>query len=337
MKNSNTNTRAHAARRNEGAPWRKVALRAMVVVAAAVAAIAAGAFAANGAAAMVSAGGTKGVTTAHLAIAELPERPQAAPGAVVRKDAEPAQAEAPAAAPEAGEPETVPAAQDAPEMVPEELVAETAAEQEPAAIDWQVEEPAAEFQVEPAPAAAEPAAVIDEAPQPAGCAAPAAEQAAPAPVAAQAPAADGHRVLLDALEASGNEMTGAEKAVARDVFDAYCAYRAAKGLSVPAWNEALADMGCASAAGCAARGALVHRLGIPEPLQFDVCDCLACSSWRPDGREQVEAWDNHPGHHEMVQCETAEQAGVGVCRAADGMWYVALVYDFRGANVSYDR
>lgn len=164
--------------------------------------------------------------------------------------------------------------------------------------------------------------------------APAATQSAPAaqaPAPAPAPATNG-----TAAPASGqvaNSMTADELACAKDIFNAYNAYRASKGLSQVAWSDDCANMAYQSAKGCAQRGSLTHRLGIPAAVQGNYSDILQYSSWRMSGSEAVGNWQGSTGHRRMMQCDSASVAAVGAYNNG-GVWYYAIVYNFSGTNQS---
>ena len=156
--------------------------------------------------------------------------------------------------------------------------------------------------------------------------APAVEQTAP-PAAASAPAKSNPTT-------TPNSMTSDENAVAHEIFDAYNAYRASKGLSRVSWSDNCANMAYSSSMQCSARGSLAHRLGIPASSQNCFSDILQYSSWRMSGGEAVNAWKNSTGHRKQMQCPSATQAGVGVFyNSSNGRWYYTIVYDFSGTNV----
>ena len=205
----------------------------------------------------------------------------------------------------------------------------------------------APFYEEPAPVYEEPAPVfvdepIYEEPAPVIENAPVYEEPAPAHTETIYYTTDnnGTRQLAGAPDAGVNSgqrahsMNGEEMAVARDIVNAYNDYRASKGLARVAWDDDCANMGYASASGCAAQGKLVHRLGISGHVQNVFSDILQYSSWKMNGAEAVEKWRNSTGHRKMMQCDSANRAGVGVFKNSDGRWYYAIVYNFSGSNQS---
>lgn len=131
--------------------------------------------------------------------------------------------------------------------------------------------------------------------------------------------------------ASKHAMTADELEVARGIFDSYNDYRASKGLSKVAWSDDCANMAYGSVTGCASTGALKHRLGIPLAVQKNYSDILQYSTWKPSSAEAVNRWVKSDGHRKMMQCETAEVAGVAAYNNG-GTWYYAIVYNFSGTN-----
>jgi uncharacterized protein YkwD len=133
--------------------------------------------------------------------------------------------------------------------------------------------------------------------------------------------------------AAQNSMTSEERAVAESIFNAYNEFRASKGLSQVAWSEDAANMAYGSAVGCAANGKLTHKLGIPVSVQGNYSDILQYASWKMSGSEAVQRWSQSDGHRKMMQCASAQVAGVAAYNNG-GIWYYTIVYNFQGTNQS---
>ena len=133
--------------------------------------------------------------------------------------------------------------------------------------------------------------------------------------------------------AAQNAMTGDELAEAHEIFNSYNSWRASRGLSPLSWSDDCANMAYGSATGCAARGQLVHRLGIPSGVQNTYSDILQYSTWRMSGSDAVNRWANSTGHRKQMQCDSATQAAVAAFNN-NGTWYYAVVYNFSGCNQS---
>lgn len=127
--------------------------------------------------------------------------------------------------------------------------------------------------------------------------------------------------------AAAHQMSRTELNTAHRIFDAYNDYRASKGLNRVEWSDDCANMAYGSVTGCAARGTLVHRLGIPAHLQYNYSDILQYNSAKSSAQQIVTSWINSTGHRKMMQCETATVAGVAAFNNG-GVWIYAIVYNF---------
>lgn len=204
--------------------------------------------------------------------------------------------------------------------------ARRAAEEQEAA-----ERAAAEQAAAVARAAASARQAAEQAPQQQAAPAPV-QQAAPAPVQQAAPAPAQQATSTAPFSgAAQHSMTPEELAEAHQIFDSYNNYRASKGLSRVAWSDDCANMAFGSATGCAASGHLTHRLGIPAGVQLNYSDILQYSTWKMKGADAVHRWSQSDGHRMMMQCETAQVAGVAAYNNG-GTWYYAIVYNFSGTN-----
>mgnify|MGYP001667853525 CR=1 FL=1 len=121
---------------------------------------------------------------------------------------------------------------------------------------------------------------------------------------------------------------------ARQIFDAYNNYRASKGLKKVTWDNECATMAYNSAKGCADKGSLIHRLGIPAGKQSQFSDILQYATWKMSANEAVQRWKDSDGHRKMMQCTTATKAGVGIYKNSKGVYYYAIVYNFSGTNAN---
>lgn len=149
-------------------------------------------------------------------------------------------------------------------------------------------------------------------------------QAAPAPAQQQ-------QATAPFSGAAQHSMNASELAQAHQIFDAYNNYRASKGLNRVAWSDDCANMAFGSATGCAATGALNHGLGIPGGVKGSYSDILQYSTWKMNGDQAVQRWIQSDGHRRMMQCNTAQVAGVGTYNNG-GTWYFAIVYNYSGTN-----
>lgn len=131
---------------------------------------------------------------------------------------------------------------------------------------------------------------------------------------------------------NGTSMNSEQYTLARQIFDDYNNYRASKGLSRVAWDNSYANMAYNSAKGCASRGKLVHNLGIPANQRGNHSDILQYTTWKGEANDLVQRWKASDGHRKMMQCTSVKKAAVGVYKASNGVWYYAIVYDFKGTN-----
>lgn len=131
-----------------------------------------------------------------------------------------------------------------------------------------------------------------------------------------------------------HQMSADDLAYAHAIFDAYNNYRMANGLAPTTWDDACANMAYSSASQCAARVALVHRLGIPADLQHDYSDILQYTSWNESPEGLIQRWDASIGHKRQMLCPTAQRAAAAVARNEDGVPYFAIVYSFDGCNIA---
>ena len=127
-------------------------------------------------------------------------------------------------------------------------------------------------------------------------------------------------------------MNSEQYTLAKQIFDSYNNYRSSKGLAKVTWDDSYANMAYNSAKGCASRGALVHNLGIPANQRGNHSDILQYTTWKGEANDLVQRWKASDGHRKMMQCTSAKKAAVGVYKASNGVWYYAIVYDWRGTN-----
>lgn len=173
-------------------------------------------------------------------------------------------------------------------------------------------------EIQSTPATVQDTTVSTSAPAPSASTPAASAPATPAPVAS--------------TPSPAQRQLSEEEQLAREIFNAYNDYRASRGLGRVSWSDSCASMATSSASGCASRQTLTHRLGIPSNLQGSYSDVLQYASWKMSGSEAVNNWINSTGHRKQMQCGSATEAGVGVVRASNGYWYIALVYNFSGSN-----
>lgn len=139
----------------------------------------------------------------------------------------------------------------------------------------------------------------------------------------------------DSVSTVPNRMTSEERAEAESIFNAYNGYRASKGLNTTVWNEDCANMAYSSATGCAARGTLTHRLGIPANVQNCYSDILQYGTWKMDASTALNNWINSSGHRRQMQCDSAVKAGAAAYHDSNSnCWYFVIVYDFASHNQS---
>lgn len=147
--------------------------------------------------------------------------------------------------------------------------------------------------------------------------------------------------------APANAMNAEERALAKQIFDAYNQFRASKGLRQVQWtsNKDLEQDAFDDAKWIAAKGKLIHA---DDPggwknqdgqykdqgWHFNFSDILQYSTWKMSGAEAVARWSQSDGHRKMMQCNTATEAAVSVYKDANGVWYYVIVYNFRGTNHS---
>lgn len=125
-----------------------------------------------------------------------------------------------------------------------------------------------------------------------------------------------------------------EKELAAGIFDAYCEFRRSQGFSVPKWDSNLAGIAYVSCVRCSKTRSLGHRYGIEKKDEGRISDILQYSTWKMSAKEPVQRWADSPGHRSMMECPSAEHAGVATYCGADGVWYYAIVYDFKMTNAN---
>lgn len=132
------------------------------------------------------------------------------------------------------------------------------------------------------------------------------------------------------------DMNADEYAVAKDIFNAYNNYRASRGYNRVKFDGGLCSWGVRVAKHCASAGKLEPWIAkIQTSRTENFSDILQYSTWKMKGTEAVQRWSKSNGHRKMMQCASATKAGVGVYKdKSKGIWYYAIIYDYKGTNQS---
>ena len=118
------------------------------------------------------------------------------------------------------------------------------------------------------------------------------------------------------------------RSMENEIWTAYCNYRRSKGFSIPVRDSYMEALAHQSAQHCADVGKLEHTMR----KQYHI---LQYATYRMTGDDAVTKWKNHKEHRIMMNCRTVTKAGVGVVNK-NGIYYMAIVYDFTGTNVGDD-
>ena len=122
------------------------------------------------------------------------------------------------------------------------------------------------------------------------------------------------------------------RSMENEIWTAYCNYRRSKGFSIPVRDSYMEALAHQSAQHCADVGKLEHTMRKQYHIYSDI---LQYATYRMTGDDAVTKWKNHKEHRIMMNCRTVTKAGVGVVNK-NGIYYMAIVYDFTGTNVGDD-
>lgn len=122
------------------------------------------------------------------------------------------------------------------------------------------------------------------------------------------------------------------RSMENEIWTAYCNYRRSKGFSIPVRDSYMEALAHQSAQHCADVGKLEHTMRKQYHIYSDI---LQYAIYRMTGDDAVTKWKNHKEHRIMMNCRTVTKAGVGVVNK-NGIYYMAIVYDFTGTNVGDD-
>ena len=93
------------------------------------------------------------------------------------------------------------------------------------------------------------------------------------------------------------------------------------------WDNELAVEAQKSAENCSNAGKLVHTV---SSRRAKCADILQYATWKMSGAEAVNRWKTSDGHRKMMQCPTANKAGVAAYKDSKGKWWYVIVYSYTG-------